>query len=118
MKKYLLFLFFSTALNVAEVSQAQGVKIYAKADCGDWVESRQAKTGMLLENYLLGVLDGFSLGRNHPFWNYKPIEPSPAQVFLWMDNYCSKNPLSNVWLGADELMNEHTEGTYRKKKKL
>ena len=73
-------------------------------DCGVWVEARKADQASNLESHLLGLLNGMSVGRGVEFWMAGGIKISRAQVFLWMDNYCTSHPLETPTIGAVVLM--------------
>jgi hypothetical protein len=98
------------AMMVALLSGPAGTQegIWAKVtvDCGRWIEARTAGRASSLEAYLLGLLDGISFGAWVEFWKAGGIDTSKEQVFLWMDNYCRENPLSDVVPGAFTLFEE------------
>lgn len=81
-------------------------------DCGTWHRARQAGQATSHQGFLVGILNGMSLGRGVEFWRASGMPLTPTQVHLWMDGYCQRNPLSGVVTGATELMNEHTQGAY------
>jgi hypothetical protein len=93
---------------------AQQFLIKGDIDCGSWVNARKNKTAVNYEGNLIGLLNGMSAGSGVSFWDAKGNALTFEQVNLWMDNYCLKNPLSTTFKGADELMNEHTGGQFRK----
>ncbi len=101
---------FGAALiaTVGTMAAAQGVNLKGKADCADWVTSR-ASGDTNYESFLLGLLNGWSLGSLTEFWVGPRGELSAEQVYLWMDNYCQANPLSIVVTGAGTLFNEVTK---------
>lgn len=89
--------------------------IEGRADCGGWISGRKNNTSIAYEHYVLGFLNGLVIGSNMDFWTAKGRKLNREQVYLWMDNYCSKNPLSGPSEGVMELMNEQTDGRFFKR---
>jgi len=92
---------------------AEPVMVASDINCITWTVGKNDKGAKLAQSHLIGLLDGLSTGRQIPFWNFKE-GISLQQVYVWMDNYCSKNPDSSVYFGAYELIDEHTEGLFQK----
>ena len=71
--------------------------------CGTWVKDRQDPKARLLsktnEYWLVGYLTGLSVGIGKDFLN----GTDPDSLFLWVDNYCRANPLSDAAYAADGL---------------
>ena len=109
-----LFLLIFT-IGFSEISKAETVMVVSDVYCLRWTEGRKGKASKEVESHLIGLLDGLSAGRQIPFWNFKE-GISFQQVYLWMDKHCSENPESNVYFGAYELMNEQTQGLFKKSK--
>jgi hypothetical protein len=91
------------ALGVAQ--PALGVTIFGRPDCGLWL-SKKRETD---KAWLLGYVSALSVseqgrisGASDPFGKISSAE----QIFIWMNNYCQKNPLSNVGAGAFSLYSE------------
>jgi len=76
-------------------SAGQGIWIEGTLDCGEWVAARKAAMAQYYEHYLLGVLNGLSMGRRVDIWRIQDNKMSREQAYLWMHNYCQSNPLSN-----------------------
>jgi hypothetical protein len=104
----------ATAALVSTISAASGQSVNLAGDVnrGIWLEARTQRTAINLEGFVQGLLNGMSLGSNIEFWEVGGNRVSSAQVFLWMDNYCRTNPLSNAYNGAVALMNERTNGAW------
>lgn len=74
-------------------------------DCGEWIKSQShAKRA-----WLVGYLSGMST--LHHFNEGDPKDPlralqSADQAFLWMDNFCQRNPLKTVSDGGADLFVE------------
>jgi hypothetical protein len=81
-------------------------------DCGLWDKHRGTKTADIYEAFLVGTLNGLSMGSAVEFWQSAQPPISAEQAFLWMDNYCRQNPLNDIVVGAIKLMNERTRGAY------
>jgi hypothetical protein len=87
------------------VNYAQG-NIYTQGllDCAQWIAGRKdSPTASNYEHFLLGLMNGMALGSRVEFWNASGVLLSRQQVYLWMDNYCAKNPLKHVIEGASVL---------------
>jgi hypothetical protein len=96
------------AISVSLTKSDAQVVIEGQLDCGMWVEARTEGRAPYLEHYLVGLLNGMAYGTNIEFWYAGGVLVSQEQVFLWMDNYCRREPLSHVITGATVLMNERT----------
>lgn len=91
-------------LIIGAFSNASAQAGFGGADCGEWVRSPSDPK----RHWLLGYMSGLS--KMH-FFNGKDDDPldkinSAQQIFLWMDNYCKRNPLKNVRNGGDDLFLE------------
>lgn len=93
-------------LCLSPVSHAQGITVTGSVDCGQWHEARRADRAGYLEHYLLGLLNGMSMGSSKDFWKAKGVSVSREAVYLWMDNFCRTNPLSDVIEGTSKLFVE------------
>lgn len=98
----LVLLLLACCLAQPALGVAQGVTIFARPDCGAWL-SKQRETD---KAWLLGYVSAISVsemgrisGRNDPFGKISSTE----QIFVWMNNYCQKNPLKDVSDGAFSL---------------
>ncbi len=108
MKKTVLLCLVSWILLVAfqtpsraDVSVAGG-----DLDCGLWMRARQQNKANVFESYVLGFLDGISAGEDREFWRGNGQIISRDSVYLWIDNYCRSNPLSQVVPGVFKLFRE------------
>ena len=99
----LLLLAFCLAQPVFGVAQpASGVTVFGRPDCGVWL-SKQREVD---KAWLLGYVSSLSLseqgrlsGASDPFGKISSTE----QIFVWMNNYCQKNPLKDITAGAFSL---------------
>lgn len=81
-------------------------------DCGSWIMAREAKMSQAIEDYIVGLMNGLALGREVELWHAKGAT-TQEQVFLWFDNYCRMNPLSNpTGDGARKLADELSDGDF------
>ena len=85
---------------------AFGAKVFGIPDCGEWVRNSRERPAD--RAWLLGYVSGISF--MHEIFG-KTDDPlgklsSANQVYVWMDNYCQKNPLKNVADGAEALFVE------------
>ena len=74
--------------------------IFGGADCGQWVNSKTATR----QTWVLGFMSGLSMGT---YYFATPADKkangdwldkvnSADQIFIFIDNYCQKNPLRKV----------------------
>jgi hypothetical protein len=78
-------------------------------DCGQWIEARKNSGSSALELYILGLLNGLSLGTGVEFWRSGgQSKPSREAIYLWIDNYCTANPLEDVFEAAIALYIERS----------
>ena len=115
MKKNLSLFLLIFTIFFSEMSKAEPVMVVSDVYCIRWTEGRKGKASKEVESHLIGLLDGLSAGRQIPFWNFKE-GISFQQVYSWMDKHCSENPESNIYFGAYELINEQTQGLFKKNK--
>jgi hypothetical protein len=76
-------------------------------DCGQWLKDPKQRT--VDGAWLLGFMSGISI-----MYGNKTSDPlakvnSAQQIYAWMDNYCQKNPLSDVGTGGLDLFIELTK---------
>ena len=82
-------------------------------DCGTWIERRtgnDVRLRQLSERSVVAGLTGMSLASRPimDFWSSEKGKLTTSQVFLWMDNYCRKNPLKSVLDGVMKLFWQHS----------
>ena len=94
---------------------SRSISVHASIDCSQWAEARKIKNGSLYEAFLVGILNGLSVGSGTEFWFAKDVELRREQVFYWMDRYCENNPLKDLFSGSVKLMNERTDGEYTRR---
>jgi hypothetical protein len=90
---------------------AQLSTTFGQPDCGQWVNATQGQRPQR-QAWLLGWLTGANTmiegttpkGQTKP--DYLAQLNSAEQAFLFVDNYCRANPLSNVGHAADQLIAE------------
>ena len=115
MKKNLSLFLLIFTIGFSQMSKSEPVMVVSDVYCVRWTEGRKGKASKEVESHLIGLLDGLSAGRQIPFWNFKD-GISFQQVYAWMDKYCAENPDSNDFLGAYELIDEQTQGLFKKYK--
>ena len=83
---------------------AQELRVRGMAPCGQWVRERNEDgyNTVVDQRGLVGFLSGLVIGSNKDVLN----GTDNASIFLWMDNYCRKTPLSHSYEGALELFRE------------
>ena len=69
-------------------------------DCGQWFVKKE-----VAKAWLLGYLSGINAMLGDDKKKYDPLDKlnSAEQAFLWMDNYCKRNPLNTITTGALDL---------------
>lgn len=94
---------------VLSASTSFGLEYRVFVQCGNWVESRKQALGtvsdwqkLVVETGVLAFLSGWQARSNKDVFK----GTSNESIFLWMDNYCQKNPLSNTYEGAMKLQFE------------
>lgn len=76
-------------------SMPAGFTMWGESDCGRWVSESQ--TNPTLKAWLLGYLSGLGVIYSDIYGDDLMGKiKSSTQIYLWIDNYCQKNPLSNV----------------------
>ncbi len=97
-------------------AQAQGPTIWIDGvhDCGEWVTARKEDRAQIMQQYALGFLSGMALGRERNFWRDRGV-PSRDAIFVWLDNYCQKNPLDTTAVALQALYREQAGPPAKKK---
>ena len=87
---------FSTSSNALDV--------VGTASCGDWVKDRadNGRNKVAKESWLVGYLSGIAIDSNKDFLKFNDTN----SFYLWMDDYCKSNPLSNTSAGGKKLSME------------
>ena len=86
-----------------EVSVAGG-----STECARWIESRTARDSAVLEHFVLGCLNGLSLGTGKEFWQANAVPISREAVYTAMDRYCRNNPSGLIVAGSIQLFKDRT----------
>ena len=82
---------------------ALGATVFGTPDCGEWLSGKKGKE--LDKAWLIGYLSGISVANpkeGDPLGKISSIE----QIFVWMNNYCQRNPLKDISDGANRLFSE------------
>ncbi len=79
--------------------QSETITVFGAPDCGRWVAQNDTPQKSWLQGYLSGM------NRIHFATDGIPSDPLDAlasadQAFIWMDKWCSENPLKKVPEGA------------------
>ena len=104
-KQKLILCVFACSL----VQPVFGATAIGARDCGEWTNRKKDKFAALSAQ---GWLGGYMCGLNamHEYSGNKdnPLSKitSTDQIYLWMDNFCLKNPLANIADGGDALFIE------------
>ena len=81
---------------------------FGMPDCGQWTNKTRPGSDIWLSGYLNGLNKMFNITTNKSSQAYDPLGAlsSMDQAFVWMDNWCKANPLSDVDEGAVGLFTE------------
>jgi hypothetical protein len=98
-KKILILLV--TSLIFIQSAFSQVSTSFGAPDCGQW--ATKAKSNPSYKSWVVGYLSGLNsalfTSKNDPLDKINSAE----QIFLWMDNFCQRNPLKNVQDGGNAL---------------
>lgn len=75
--------------------------VIGQRDCGQWLTNKTPTDRAWLLGYMSGMNVGMG-GKSDPLANVNSAE----QIYVWMDNYCQKNPLKTVTSGGFDLFIE------------
>ena len=104
MKKHVL----AAALGLVVSMSGNAATVFGRMDCGHWIKDAPVQKEHS-KAWLLGYLSGMN-ATNDDYAKPPPNQlakiTSAEQIFLWMDNYCTKKPLNTVSQGAHELFGE------------
>ena len=78
--------------------------MFGTPDCGQWIQQKRQPD----RAWLLGYMSGLNVRHASADRTDGPLEKigSVDQIFLWMDNYCTANPLHRVATGGWVLFQE------------
>ena len=98
--------------NSASFSGAHGanLNIEGRIDCGQWLQARQAQQSIVYQGYVIGVLNGMSMGSGVSIWPGRPNQR--VHLFFWLDEYCRTSPLKDTIEALVDFANEVTNGAY------
>ena len=112
MKTHTQTILAAAALFYALTANAQTVTSFGSPDCGQWVKLQRPADRAWLLGYLSGMNHLWAslarLNKNMPPAGMDPLDAlsSADQAYVWMDNYCQKNPLKRVSDGGNDLFFE------------
>lgn len=110
---------FSAFISAVFASSAcADITINSPLDCATWAKSRSENRADALEAYMVGLMNGLAVGSGTEFWNAGADLLKREQVYFWFDRFCANKPLSYVFEGAIDLMNERTNGAYSRRVNL
>ena len=114
MKKLLFLLLFAmSSLTVNAQTSTASPKIISIGkkvlmglpDCGIWLEKDSLVLNTQKQSWLLGYLSGINASGRYTS-DFLEKLTSPNQAYIYVDNHCQKNPLSNVSEAAAVLIGE------------
>ena len=100
------------ALTISMPALSQQSTTFGDPDCGEWIAAQRQNSRY--NAWLVGYMSGLNFmydnlrhyDKKEPMPNYLGSVSSAQQIFLWVDNYCQKNPLRTVGEAGVELMVE------------
>ncbi len=110
MKKYAAILLMLLTIS----AKGQELSIEGQLDCGKWLDARKQNSAVVLENYIIGVVNGMTIGSGIEIWTARGVKTTRSQLYYWMDAYCTKNPLNDVFPGVIEFVDEKTKGAWKR----
>jgi hypothetical protein len=105
-------LFFVSMMMLSSLVNAQHIPVQGSVDCGMWLDARDKKVALALENFSVGLVNGLALGTGVDIWGGKGYIVNQSQLHYWMDQYCKKNPVSGVLQGTYAFADEMTGGKF------
>jgi hypothetical protein len=103
-QKLVLFVFACSL-----VQPVFGAWTYGARDCGEWLTRKKDPYAELaITGWLTGYMSGLNAMHELNGRKDDPLKKatSAQQIFIWMDNYCQKDPLNNISDGGDALFIE------------
>jgi hypothetical protein len=93
-------------------AQAYTIAGVGLQSCGSWTAWRGQGAAGLAEQWVFGYLSGVAAARQTD--RFDPLDETDADgVWAWIDNYCRKNPLDHIDLGAAAFVSAHPRSTPR-----
>ena len=92
----ILLCFFWSSSNADTVSLVKNT-----VKCDVWTENKNNYSHRS-KGYVDGLINGMIMGYKFNFWS-KPTDMEPKELYLWLDDYCSKNPSKNILNGIIEI---------------
>jgi hypothetical protein len=86
------------------------VHVTGGADCGLWSAARQQHGSDILEQYVVGMLDGLSSGADREFWQVDGRAISWDAAYFWIDGYCRAHPTDFLNTATMRLFEERRRG--------
>jgi hypothetical protein len=98
-------LLVSSAIAVSVLADG-GAEARQAPSCGEWIVHREKSDTLALGNasWLLGYLSGMAIASGKAYLS----GTDNSSIYMWMDNYCRKNPLRDLSSGGNELAAELT----------
>lgn len=85
---------------------AFGSIIFGGTDCGSWIKNKTDNQKIWIAGYVSGLnTAGTAFGDKDWLAKVDSVE----QIFLFVDNYCQKNPLKRIESAGQALMFELTK---------
>lgn len=88
---------------VAAANSSGGITSMGDRTCGKWIANKSNLSASSYDRtWLVGYMTGLAVALQTDILQ----QPDGESIFLWMDNWCRANPLSNLSTGGTVLYNE------------
>lgn len=93
-----------TGMMLSPLMNASAITVAGGQSCGEWLKHRKngGWEAIVVQNWLMGYLSGVAMESNKDFLKNAEGE----SIFLYIDQYCTKNPLERVRGAGDQLASE------------
>jgi len=98
--RYLLILLLFPITSFSGVALVAG-----NNDCGTWLNARASNQAEILQGYVHGFANGWSLKSGESIW-FGKHQINKNQLFYALDFYCKEKPLSTLEAGIIQLHEE------------
>ena len=88
---------------LAAQAEEPQIIVMGQVGCSYWTAQRNIQRAELLEQWVLGFLDGLSLADKKQFWDKGDPASQWKAVYSAMDGYCAANPDKTVLQGATQF---------------
>jgi hypothetical protein len=99
----------SVEASAAQLFGTKPVYIEGQSDCGDWLSSRQNRSAIALEDFVLGMLNGLAMGADAEYWRADGRGISRDAAYFSVDQYCRQHPTDLLITAVATVFKERVE---------